>query len=99
MASRFSEEQIIAILKEAEAEPVKTVCARHNNGLKTSLECAIQQMIRRLARRCSIYSRSQSLAFIALEVVATVALNTFSDTKSQSADLTLLLLGFGCIPD
>jgi putative transposase len=28
--SRFSEEQIIAILKEAEAEPVKTVCARHN---------------------------------------------------------------------
>jgi putative transposase len=28
--SRFSEEQIIGILKEAEAEPVKTVCARHN---------------------------------------------------------------------
>lgn len=28
--SRFSEEQIIAILKEAEGEPVKTVCARHN---------------------------------------------------------------------
>ena len=28
--SRFSEGQIIAILKEAEAEPVKTVCARHN---------------------------------------------------------------------
>jgi putative transposase len=28
--SRFSEEQIIAILKEAEAEPVKMVCARHN---------------------------------------------------------------------
>jgi putative transposase len=28
--SRFSEEQIIAILKEAKAEPVKTVCARHN---------------------------------------------------------------------
>ena len=28
--SRFSEEQIIAISKEAEAEPVKTVCARHN---------------------------------------------------------------------
>ena len=28
--SRFSEEQIIGILKEAEAEPAKTVCARHN---------------------------------------------------------------------
>jgi putative transposase len=28
--SRFSEEQIIAILKEADGEPVKTVCARHN---------------------------------------------------------------------
>jgi putative transposase len=28
--SRFSEEQIIAILKEAEAEPVKAVCARHS---------------------------------------------------------------------
>ncbi|MBV9392073.1 MAG: transposase [Verrucomicrobia bacterium] len=28
--SRFSEEQVIAILKEAEAEPIKTVCARHN---------------------------------------------------------------------
>jgi len=28
--SRFSEEQIIGILKEAEGEPVKTVCARHN---------------------------------------------------------------------
>ena len=28
--SRFSEEQIIGILKEAEAERVKTVCARHN---------------------------------------------------------------------
>jgi putative transposase len=28
--SRFSEEQIIGILKEAEAESVKTVCARHN---------------------------------------------------------------------
>jgi hypothetical protein len=28
--SRFSEEQIIAVLKEAEGEPVKTVCARHN---------------------------------------------------------------------
>ena len=28
--SRFSEEQIIAILKEAAAEPVKTVCGRHN---------------------------------------------------------------------
>ena len=28
--SRFSEEQIIAILKEAEGEPVKTVCARRN---------------------------------------------------------------------
>jgi putative transposase len=28
--SRFSEEQIIAILKEGEAEPIKTVCARHN---------------------------------------------------------------------
>jgi putative transposase len=27
---RFSEEQIIGILKEAEAEPVKTVCALHN---------------------------------------------------------------------
>jgi hypothetical protein len=26
--SRFSEEQIIGILKEAEGEPVKTVCAR-----------------------------------------------------------------------
>jgi putative transposase len=28
--SRFSEEQKIGILKEAEGEPVKTVCARHN---------------------------------------------------------------------
>ena len=28
--SRFSEEQTITILREAEAEPVKTVCARHN---------------------------------------------------------------------
>ena len=28
--SRFSAEQIIAILKEAEGEPVKVVCARHN---------------------------------------------------------------------
>jgi putative transposase len=28
--SRFSEEQIVGILKEATAEPVKTVCARHN---------------------------------------------------------------------
>jgi putative transposase len=28
--SRFSEQQIIAILKEAEEEPVETVCARHN---------------------------------------------------------------------
>jgi putative transposase len=28
--SRFSEEQKISILKEAEGEPVKTVCARHN---------------------------------------------------------------------
>ena len=28
--SRFSEERIITIRKEAEAEPVKTVCARHN---------------------------------------------------------------------
>jgi putative transposase len=28
--SRFSEEQKIRILKEAEGEPVKTVCARHN---------------------------------------------------------------------
>jgi putative transposase len=28
--SRFNAEQIIAILKEAEGEPVKTVCARHN---------------------------------------------------------------------
>src|SRR5260221_10110054 len=28
--SRFSEEQKIRVLKEAEGEPVKTVCARHN---------------------------------------------------------------------
>ena len=28
--SRFSEEQIITVLKEAEGEPVKVVCARHN---------------------------------------------------------------------
>jgi hypothetical protein len=28
--SRLSEEQIIAKLKKAEGEPVKTVCARHN---------------------------------------------------------------------
>jgi putative transposase len=28
--SRFNEEQKIGILKEAEGEPVKTVCARHN---------------------------------------------------------------------
>jgi putative transposase len=28
--SRFSEEQFIAISKEADAEPVKTVCVRHN---------------------------------------------------------------------
>ena len=28
--SRFIEEQKIGILKEAEGEPVKTVCARHN---------------------------------------------------------------------
>jgi putative transposase len=28
--SRFSEEQKIGILKEAQGEPVKTVCARHN---------------------------------------------------------------------
>jgi putative transposase len=28
--SRFSEEQINTIRNEAEAEPVKTVCARHN---------------------------------------------------------------------
>jgi len=30
MQSRFSEEQKIRVLKEAEGEPVKTVCARHN---------------------------------------------------------------------
>ena len=28
--SRFSEEQKIRVLKEAEGEPVKTVCVRHN---------------------------------------------------------------------
>ena len=28
--SRFSEEQIISVLKEGEGEPVKVVCARHN---------------------------------------------------------------------
>jgi putative transposase len=28
--SRFSEEQIITVLKEAEGEPVKVVCGRHN---------------------------------------------------------------------
>jgi len=28
--SRFNEEQKIGILKEAEGEPVKTVCTRHN---------------------------------------------------------------------
>jgi putative transposase len=28
--SRFSEEQIITVLKEAEGESVKVVCARHN---------------------------------------------------------------------
>jgi hypothetical protein len=34
--SRFGEEQIIAILKEAECEPVKTVCARYNISRATS---------------------------------------------------------------
>jgi hypothetical protein len=37
---RFSEEQIIAILKEAEAEPVKTVCARHNLSQATYYHAA-----------------------------------------------------------
>jgi Transposase len=36
--SRSSEEQIIAILKEAKAEPVKTVCARHNVSQGTYVE-------------------------------------------------------------
>ena len=33
--SRFSEEQIIGILREAEATPAQAVCARHNVSLAT----------------------------------------------------------------
>jgi putative transposase len=33
--SRFSEEQIIGILREAEATPARAVCARHNVSLAT----------------------------------------------------------------
>jgi len=36
--SRFSEEQIITVLKEAESEPVKVVCARHNISQATSYQ-------------------------------------------------------------
>lgn len=33
--SRFSEEQIIGILREAQAAPARTVCARHNVSVAT----------------------------------------------------------------
>jgi putative transposase len=36
--SRFSEEQIIAILKEADGGPVKLVCARHNISQATNYQ-------------------------------------------------------------
>src|SRR5262245_11455843 len=36
--SRFSEEQIITVLKEAESEPVKVVCARHKISQATSYQ-------------------------------------------------------------
>jgi len=36
--SRFSKEQIITVLKEAESEPVKLVCARHNISQATSYQ-------------------------------------------------------------
>jgi putative transposase len=41
--SKFSEEQIIGILREAEGEtPVKAVCAKHNLSEATFLQVAVQ---------------------------------------------------------
>jgi hypothetical protein len=60
--SRFSEEQVIAILKEAEAEPVKTVCARHNVSQGTyyhsgKLEVAQQIANHESPRTTKLYDR------------------------------------------
>jgi Transposase len=60
--SRFSEEQIIAILKEAEAEPVKTVCARHNVSRLPLLEihCAATDRHQKNERLASILFTERS---------------------------------------
>ena len=64
--SRFSEEQIIGILKEAEAEPVKVVCARHNISQPTyyqwkskygGMEVEEARRLRALEEECSRLKR------------------------------------------